>query len=83
MTFIPAWAEETLARKDPHDMAEIALLREFYGAWIDYHSLPKNKSTKEKQSALADLLLERHNALQLMKNPVSGTLTLNGVKLNG
>lgn len=63
--FQPPWAADALGKPSETEMQELALLRAFYEAWIAYHSAPKKD--KAKLTAAGELLLERHQALEILR----------------
>lgn len=60
-TFVPPWAESALA-KPP--VEELKLLREFYAAWVHYHTIPKDGMAKERQKLAGKKLIALHEELE-------------------
>lgn len=69
MSFIPEWAEKTLSKPEPFDVAELEALREFYEAWHEYHLIPNDKLHKSKQKEAAIILLAKHEAVYFLRHP--------------
>lgn len=67
---IPAWAEATL-RGQAHVAAEHLLLREFFDAWQDLHSLPNDKLHRHKSERAAQRLVDIARSIERMIDPVS------------
>jgi hypothetical protein len=62
--FIPPWAEGVLTKPRPIDAEELKLLREFYSAWIGYHTIPHDRERKDKQRIAGAHLIVLHEALK-------------------
>jgi hypothetical protein len=62
--FIPRWAESALTKPSPFDVAELKMLREFYQAWLHYHTIPKDGKHKDQQRKAGDALIVLHEALE-------------------
>ena len=53
-----------MAETDPIN-AELALLREFYTAWVGLHKIPRDKLHRHKQENAAQELVDCGHALRL------------------
>jgi len=70
MTFIPDWAEAQL-RGNAHVAVEHKMLREFFNAWQDLHSIPNDKLHRNKAERAAQALIDKAHAIERMIDPVS------------
>jgi flagellar hook-associated protein FlgK len=66
---MPAWAEAQL-RGSQHVAAEHALLREFFNAWQDLHTLPNDKLHRRKAELAAQRLIDIADQIERMIDPV-------------
>lgn len=67
---IPSWAESHL-RGANHVAAEHKLLREFFNAWQELHSLPNDKLHRNKAERAAQNLVDIARSIERMIDPVS------------
>ncbi len=68
--FIPAWAVDEFGEKIKATPSiavlaeEMKLLREFYQAWLSYHTIPNDGRQKDRQRRAGAALIVIHEGLQ-------------------
>lgn len=75
--FIPAWAEDTLAKKPSSDL-ELEMLRAFFDAWENLHSIPNIQGNRKKSEAAATILVEAAHAIRTLRAPKQAERLANG-----
>lgn len=70
MGHIPEWAEAQL-RGQNHVAAEHMLLRQFFNAWQDLHSIPNDRLHRNKTEQAAQKLVDLAKSIERMIDPVS------------
>lgn len=71
---IPDWASAQL-RGNAHVAAEHMLLRQFFNAWQDMHSIPNDKLHRHKAERAAQRLVDLADSIERMIDPVSIKVT--------
>lgn len=66
---MPAWAESQL-RGTQHVAVEHQLLRQFFNAWKDMHSIPNDKLHRNKSERAAQNLVDIAHQIELLIDPV-------------
>lgn len=67
---IPEWAASQL-RGNAHVAAEHMMLRQFFNAWQDMHSLPNDRFHRNKAERAAQRLVDLAKSIERMIDPVS------------
>ncbi len=75
---IPDWASAQL-RGNAHVAAEHQLLRKFFNAWQELHTIPNDRLHKNKAERAAQNLVDIAHAIERMIDPVQiKRTTVNG-----
>lgn len=75
---VPTWAERELSKAPAADVAELEMLRTFYDAWEDMHSIPNDKLHRNKKEAAAERLVGAAHTIRAFRQPSQMAKLLHG-----
>lgn len=54
-----------MSEAEKPSFAELALLRGFYSAWTEFHSIPRTNIHRNQKEAAAQVMVDAHHSLML------------------